>query len=208
MATKQQKPSRLSDIAATHHVLDFPYLSAKSLAWLRAKMSQLKNPVRIANTIAAERDRYKKSPRTGYLYFMMYDPITKDKMKYYDTFPLIIMLELDSTHFTGLNLHYLPPRLRAVLLEALVGNQSHTTEENDPARFTNAKKILEFAKNHPIFKHCIKRYLISQMQSKFLKVEPYEWETALFLPVQQFQKASSNQVWQDSMKRDTKKGSK
>jgi hypothetical protein len=121
-------------------------------------------------------------------------------MEYYDIFPLIILLEIDGTHFTGLNLHYLPPRFRAQLLDAL-SNNARYNEENDIEKFRNAQMILKFAAAHPVYKHCLKRYLVSQRLSKFLKVEPHEWETSLYLPVQQFQKASSNKVWQDSTKR-------
>lgn len=205
MATKQ-KISRLTDIAATHSALDFPYLSKKSQDWLRAKVGQLKNPAKMSRDIAAERERSKGRPSKGSLYFMQYDPITKERLPYYDIFPLIILLEIDGTHFTGLNLHYLPPRYRAIMLDMIMDRTNYSqNDEGDVVRFTNASKVLDVAKNHPILKHCLKRYLIGQMQSKFLKVEPHEWETSLYLPVQQFQKAKTATVWADSLK-SLKKG--
>ena len=45
----------------------------------------------------------------GRLYQFVYDPKTKDKLLYYDKFPLSIMLEKAEGGFYGLNLHYLRP---------------------------------------------------------------------------------------------------
>ena len=41
-----------------------------------------------------------------------YDPKTKQQMKYYDRFPLIMCVQMYNNGL-GLNFHYLPPMLRA-----------------------------------------------------------------------------------------------
>ena len=48
-----------------------------------------------------------------------YKPIGSDKLPYYDKTPLVIPLYGDAKTFTGLNLHYLPPKFRAKVLDII-----------------------------------------------------------------------------------------
>ena len=80
-------------------------------------------------------------------------------------------------HFYGLNLHYLPPVLRAKALDALLG------EGELPMKF---------------IKPTIHRYLTKHVKSRFALVDKPEWEIATFLPTQDFRKASSGTVYRDS----------
>ena len=57
----------------------------------------------------------------GRMYFFAYDPKTKKELPYYDRFPLIFPFKKAQGGFMGINLHYLPPRLRAKLMDALYG---------------------------------------------------------------------------------------
>jgi hypothetical protein len=61
-------------------------------------------------------------------------------------------------------------------------------------------KILNSASNMKFFAPCVKMYLAKHVRSKFVKINSAEWDTALFLPVQSFQKAGSATVWSDSRK--------
>src|SRR6056300_1170810 len=49
----------------------------------------------------------------GNMYHFFYDPKTKSDLPYYDKFPLIFMVDTAPKGFYGINLHYLPPKLRA-----------------------------------------------------------------------------------------------
>jgi len=62
-------------------------------------------------------------------------------------------------------------------------------------------KILDGAARYKEFKPCIKRYLNSQVQSKFMYVFPSEWDIALFLPTERFVGASKSSVWADSRRK-------
>ena len=48
-----------------------------------------------------------------------YDPKHKDRLPYYDTFPLIFPLEPAKGGFIGLNFHYLKPGARVAFLRSL-----------------------------------------------------------------------------------------
>ena len=53
----------------------------------------------------------------GSMYMFYYDPKHKETLPYYDSFPLAIVIERRPGGFLGLNLHYLPPILRAKFLD-------------------------------------------------------------------------------------------
>jgi len=65
--------------------------------------------------------------RTGEMFMYMYDAKYKDLLPWYDRFPLMILLEKSPKGFLGLNLHYIAPRYRAVLLEELY---KYSTDED------------------------------------------------------------------------------
>ena len=117
----------------------------------------------------------------GKMYMYIYDAKHKDKLPYYDAFPLVIMLGPAERGFYGLNLHYLPPVLRAKLLDAVLGSAKSGIPEKyiAPAR---------------------KRYLTTQVRSRFALVEKPEWEIATFLPMADFRGTSVDKVYKDSRK--------
>jgi hypothetical protein len=41
-------------------------------------------------------------------------------------------------------------------------------------------------------------YLNEHVKSRFIKIESAEWDIALFLPTERFQKSSKQTVWKDS----------
>ena len=45
---------------------------------------------------------------------------------------------------------------------------------------------------------CVKRYLGDHVVSNTVRVDADEWEIAIFLPVERFQKESKTTVWKDS----------
>ena len=67
----------------------------------------------------------------GRMYTFFYDPKTKDKLPYYDRFPVILLLEANQNGFSGLNLHYIPPRYRVKLLNELYDFIVTDDEEDD-----------------------------------------------------------------------------
>ena len=45
---------------------------------------------------------------------------------------------------------------------------------------------------------CVKRYLGDHVKSSTVRIDADEWEIAIFLPVERFQKESKKTVWADS----------
>ena len=55
----------------------------------------------------------------GNMYLFSYDPKHKETLPYYDRFPLIFPINKAKGGFLGINMHYLPPILRAKLMDQL-----------------------------------------------------------------------------------------
>ena len=135
----------------------------------------------------------------GSMQMFFYDPKHKDTLPYYDKFPLTIIVGPADKGFYGLNLHYLPPTLRARFLDELL-DITNNTKYDDTTKFRASYALLRRAQKFKYFKPCFKHYLTEHVKSRFAKVEPTEWEIATFLPTAQFEKASASKVYSESRK--------
>jgi hypothetical protein len=136
----------------------------------------------------------------GYMYAFKYDPKTKNDLPYYDTFPLIFPVRMDSDGFLGINFHYLPPVLRAKLMNALYSTLTNK-KYDDTTKVKISYSILQSASKYRFFKPMLKKYLRSHVRSQFLEVQVNEWDIAIFLPTESFRKADTGRVWEDSRKK-------
>lgn len=154
-----------------------------SAQWLmdKAKMA-ISGPTpqqRILKTKENERSR----TLMGEMYFYVYDAKHKKTLPYFDKFPLVIPIQPYRDGFLGLNLHYLIPPQRAVLLNTMT---SYLTNLNYDAstRFRLSYATVAGASKMEIAKPAVKRYLWTQVRSKFIYVPPSEWDAAIFLPAE------------------------
>jgi hypothetical protein len=190
--------SKLTQLARERTAAQLQIMSRDSLKWLTKKIADLRNPSGIASTINNEAFRKRNRFVTGGLYYFYYDPKTKKEIPYYDRFPLVLVLERHKDSFLGLNLHYLPVKYRITLLDKLM-DYAILDENNDIMRMRVSYDLLNASKRYREFRPCLKKYLHSHIQSKILAIQPNEWDIAAYLPIQQFKKASVNEVWQDSL---------
>jgi hypothetical protein len=135
----------------------------------------------------------------GYMYAFKYDPKTKNDLPYYDTFPLIFPVRMDSDGFLGINFHYLPPVLRAKLMNALYSTLTNK-KYDDTTKVKISYSILQSASKYRYFKPMLKKYLRSHVRSQFLEIQVNEWDMAIFLPTESFRKADTGRVWEESRK--------
>lgn len=135
----------------------------------------------------------------GRMYMFKYDPKLKAKLPYYDTFPLIFPIEPPrGNSFLALNLHYLPPELRARLMDELYNRTINQNNMDLTTRVRISYDILKSASNLRFYKPCIKRYLFSNIRSRYMFIDPDRWDIALMLPTARFMKAGINRVYLDS----------
>ena len=190
--------SKLTQLAQQKSAADLRTMSRQSLDWLMKKIAGLRNPSIIPAQIKGEQNRQVTRFTQGGLYYFYYNPKLKDDLPYYDKFPLVLVLERYPDGFLGLNLHYLPLKYRVALMDKLM-DYAVLNEVDDIKRMRVTYDILSASKRFKEFKPCVKKYLHGQIQSKILAVQPNEWDVAVFLPIQQFKKATSNEVWQESV---------
>lgn len=168
--------------------------SNQARAWLQSKIKELK-PTRAA--LLKDRDKLKERSVVGKMYFYFYDPKTKDTMRYYDRFPLVIPIEPYQDGFLGLNLHYIHPKYRMTLLDKLSATASNDTYD-EKTKLRLSYRYL--AKASRVFEAtpCIKRYLYGHIQSRFLEITADEWDIAALLPMESFVGASTSKVYAES----------
>ena len=160
----------------------------KSTQWFRDKIKEFGTP-KSADLI---RDGKRTSvPTFGLLNMFVYSPKLKDKLPYYDTFPLVLPIETYSNGFLGINLHYLSVPMRIRLLDRLTDFANNKQFDETTTIQANYRAL----KNVDLIKPCLKRYLAGYVKSKFRKVEADEFMVATLLPVQRFKKQSDNYVF-------------
>lgn len=175
-----------------------PAQSSTARKWFRQKARSL-GRISESDIINHDEDRLKNQVVIGSMYFFVYDAKHKATLPYYDKFPLIFPVDRAPGGFYGCNLHYLPPKLRAQLMDALY-EIANNNRYNDTTKLKLSYATLKDAEKFSLFKPTFKRYLKSQMRSRFVKVHPSEWDIALFLNAEQFVGASKPKVWADSRK--------
>ena len=165
--------------------------------WLRSKVKTLRPT---PTTIIRDKERLRQSTFIGKMYFMYYDPKTKDTLPYYDRFPLVIPIERYQDGFLGLNLHYIHPKQRIVLLDKL-SDLANNDKYNETTRLKISYDYLAAASKFFEATPCIKRYLFTNIQSRFLEISADEWDIACMLPAETFVGASTSKVYSDSRKK-------
>lgn len=157
----------------------------QSIEWFRNKARQL-GKTSIANIMDEPELELQSKAETdvagplGQMYMFQYDPKYRTTLPYYDAFPLVIITGARKGGFIGMNLHYLPPPLRAKLLDSILGN---TASVGLPRQYVEPT---------------IHRYLNNHVRSRFAKVDKPEWEIATFLPTAQWRKAPASTVYKDT----------
>jgi hypothetical protein len=136
----------------------------------------------------------------GTMLLFNYDPKTKKQLPYYDTFPLIFVVGPAEKGFYGLNMHYLPYRQRAALMDGLYGLVSDKRYDSN-TKLKLSYEMLSRISNSRLYKPCFKHYLNSNVKSRKLLIDSVEWDISLFLPLQRFQKASASQIYADSLRK-------
>jgi hypothetical protein len=165
-------------------------------AWLRAKINDLK-PSR--QSILRDKARSRDSTIIGRMYFFYYDPKMKETLPYYDRFPLVIPIEQYRDGFLGLNLHYIHPKQRILLLDAL-SEFANNSKYDASTRLRLSYDLLRSTSAIYQATPCVKRYLFTHVESRFLEITADEWDIAALLPLENFQKASSSKVYSESRK--------
>jgi len=172
----------------------------QSRQWFRRRLQSIRRVNRRELLQSDEINLVNKSqPLIGSMNMFFYDPKTKDTLPYYDRFPLAIIVGPAPGGFYGLNLHYLPPILRAKMLDALM-DITTDSKYDERTRFRLSYNTLQRVSKLKYYKPCLKHYLFAHVRSRLGRVNAPEWEIATFLPTQDFAKKGMRAVYTDSRK--------
>jgi hypothetical protein len=173
---------------------------AETRAWFREQAGRVYqvSTDRLLNETASRTFKTLDQFDIGSMLCFYYDPKLKATLPFYDRFPLIFPFAEESDRFYGINMHYLPPVLRAKLMDALY-TVAETNSKNKIVKLKLSYAILKGMGK--LYKPCVKCYLKSHVRSRFMYIAPKEWDMALFLPLERFEKATKEEVWADSRRK-------
>ncbi len=158
--------------------------------------------------------RQMNTQNIGGMYLFIYKAEHREKLPYWDQYPLIFLLsnqvklkdgKISNDHFMGLNLHYISPRQRALLMDAIndrvlrnAFDRKH--ERYDPNLYSKITyQVLKDAASHRQFKPCVKMYRKANVVSpNLIRIPGDEWHNIMFLDIARFQKKSQQYVHSES----------
>lgn len=176
----------------------------KSKDWLNQRKMNTQRRASARNRISSDfKVNATDFPKFGEMYFYSYDAKTKEELPYWDFFPLVLPFALNkakdgSLTFYGVNLHYLPPRHRVLILDVLAETRRGKLKV-DISTFNTIVRSSEF-------KPAIHQYRFDHIVSSVSKIPYEEWENVINLPLADWRSASgsrphSNKVYSDSSRR-------
>ena len=152
----------------------------KSYDWYRKQVRSMTTP---GARSLINKGKATLRPKYGIMNLFGYDPKHKERLPYYDTFPLIFPLEPAKGGFIGLNFHYLPPLARVRFLRSL----ANTTTDK---KFDKITRYRINWRHNEFMRKTAKHYLFNHVRTSFLNITAEEMAIAIFLPVARFKKGS------------------
>lgn len=194
MATKP--PNLLDVFEKNKYNLDDA--SRKSRSWFSQQVLLLRGQrITPQKIMAGDATQLRQRISPGFLYMFAYDPKYKDTLPYYDRFPLVFPYATAPGGFIGLNMHYLPYQMRVTLLDRLM-TFANNNKMDETTKLKYSWQLIDGVSRYKLAQPCIKQYLNEHVMSPFRRIESSDWATAMMLPVEQFTKATREQVWTDS----------
>jgi len=196
MAIKSTASIFSRELGAAVQNQELPKRAVDARDWLRSQAQEVRR-VNPSGIISRNAQLQTNLVVPGFMYLFNYDPKTKADLPFYDTFPLVFPFKKMPDGFMGLNMHYLPLQYRARLMDALYDLASNKRFD-DTTRLRLSYQVLNGAAKFRYFEPCVKRYLTSHLKSRLLQIDSSEWDTALFLPLERFQKAGKAAAYAES----------
>lgn len=139
-----------------------------------------------------------KSVAPGMFYIFKYDPKGKADLDYYDKLPLVLILSLHKNGFTGLNLHLIDTESRLRIYNLmLMFKRGVRYRTHMKIVWDIIKRVDRFRMGRPI----VRRYLYSNVRSKFSRIPVDDWEIMLLLPTIRFVGMQANTVFKENKKK-------
>ena len=161
-----------------------PKKAKESTNWWRTEAQKV-DKLNKAEFIRTGESASPGSMEIGHMYLFNYDPKHKLKLPVYDTFPLIFPFSKTEDRFWGINLHYLPPKDRARLMDALMtitNNDKYDKTTKLELSYSVLKQVAKGKKYEETI-HC---YINKHVKSRMKRINPLAWEYTIMLPLAKF----------------------
>jgi hypothetical protein len=176
--------------------------SAEGIEWFKTAIKNIsRSKFKNLNEITSETTpQSPKDDIIGHMFMMFYDAKYKDVLPYYDRFPLVIPMDFTNNGFIGLNLHYIAPQPRAVLLQELY-NLISDNELDEETKFNLSYGLIKKVSRLRYGVPCVKRYLTTHIEGRMERVKPIHWSLVSQIPSARFGKSTNTlTVYKDSRK--------
>jgi len=180
-----------------------------AVQWFRESLNEIrKNKVgKPTDYESLSKDKSRNAVRKlrGQVLLFRYKP-SNSKIKFYDRYPVVIVLEITGNHIIGLNLHYVPPldRIKLILMmNALLFDQKEQNLQKTRLKIFSLLNKKIFAK---YMGTAVNKYTVKNIVGKPKLTNPKEWSYLAFLPV--FKGISPSKLYSEITKEVNKNGIK
>jgi len=140
------------------------------------------------------KDRKRSLPTVGKMFLFHYSAKHKDTLEVWDANPIIIPFNMDSKSIWAINLHYAPPRMRAVVLDKLM-SVAENKNMSDNTKLKVSWSILQNVVSHKLAAAMVHRYLYTHIKSSLVLIPASEWKETAMLPLAKFHGLSNQSVY-------------
>lgn len=157
---------------------DLKRLQKKSISWYSEEIKRIKkNRFNKQNFIKMSTERTKRL-EIGKMYMFEYIAKHRDTLPVWDRYPLVLPFTTTENGFIGINLHYLPHRIRAWLLARLL---KHSNEKTNKVQIS--WQLLTRLSRANVAEFATHRYLINHITTPFRLVKIEDYSNAIMLPL-------------------------
>lgn len=137
------------------------------------------------------------------MFVFSYFPKGYQTLKYWDATPIIVSLGIHENTILGINLHFLPPDIRAELVDKMLNAANGSKGLNVPPKGQGMFRITyEHLKTMKYIAglSCLRAYDISRIIGRVVLIPSNEWANAVSLPFTDFHvagggRADKEKVW-------------
>ena len=181
-----------------------------SADWFRKRLSKDLNPNRMSLINSHGDYNTRKGTEKsliGRLYYFKYlahvpgDP----ELPIYDQFPMVFIFNTSKSSdgdnlIHALNVHYLQPKMRGILLYKLLKLKNNKTWGNR-TKLKLSWELIKAHVDHNMYKHAVKAYRVDRIKSRLIEIIPKDWEIAVFLRLEKWVHISDDVIYASDVRK-------
>ncbi|AUR97775.1 hypothetical protein NVP1244A_073 [Vibrio phage 1.244.A._10N.261.54.C3] len=141
----------------------------------------------------------------GRLFLFNYDAKMKAELPVWDSYPLVFFFnahigdgirngERGVLYLHGINLHYLPPKLRLMLFTQLI-KLKNDSALREKTRLKMSWQLLKKLGASRLATHCVKTYRADHIRSELAEVMPHHWIIVISMQLAKWHNGTKRTAW-------------